>query len=128
MGFDYKYMHDEIENFGNNKNNNNSSILKKEFNYVLTTIGKILVYILIAFPFLNWYNNAFFGLTLSPIYYNLLSQVIFIINIIGNIYIIKKFYENRENSISPIGYNVMYFLLLFIIIIIYYIIKIFLIK
>ena len=128
MGFDYKYMHDAIENFGNNKNNNDSSILKKEFNYVLTIIGKILVYILIAFPFLNWYNNAFFGLTLSPIYYNLLSQVIFIINIIGNIYIIKKFYENRENSISPIGYNVMYFLLLFIIIIIYYIIKIFLIK
>ena len=128
MGFDYKYMHDEIENFGNNKNNNNSSILKKEFNYVLTTIGKILVYILIAFPFLNWYNNAFFGLTLSPISYNLLSQVIFIINIIGNIYIIKKFYENRENSINPIGYNVMYFLLIFIIIIIYYIIKIFLIK
>ena len=128
MGFDYKYMHDAIENFGNNKNNNDSSILKKEFNYVLTIIGKILVYILIAFPFLNWYNNAFFGLTLSPISYNLLSQVIFIINIIGNIYIIKKFYENRENSINPIGYNVMYFLLLFIIIIIYYIIKIFLIK
>ena len=128
MGFDYKYMHDEIENFGNNNNNNNSSILSKEFNYVLKTIGKILVYVLIAFPFLNWYNNAFFGLTLSPISYNLLSQVIFIINIIGNIYIIKKFYENRENSVSPIGYNVMYFLLLFIIIIIYYIIKIFLIK
>ena len=64
----------------------------------------------------------------ANISYNLLSQVIFIINIIGNIYIIKKFYENRENSISPIGYNVMYFLLLFIIIIIYYIIKIFLIK
>lgn len=128
MGFDYKYMHDEIENFGNNNNNNNSSILTKEFNYVLKMIGKILVYILIAFPFLNWYNNAFFGLTLSPISYNLISQVIFIINIIGNIYIIKKFYENRENSISPLGYNIMYFLLLFIIIIIYYIIKIFLIK
>jgi len=128
MGFDYKYMHEAIKNFGNNKNNNDSSILTKEFYYVLKMIGKILVYILIAFPFLNWYNNSFFGLTLTPIYYNLLSQGLFIINIIGNIYIIKKYYENKENSINPLGYNFIYFLLIFVIIIIYYIIKIFLIK
>lgn len=128
MGFDYKYMKDQIKNFGNHNNNNNNDTLSKDFNYILRTIGKILVYILIAFPFLNWYNNSFFGLTLSPIYYNLLSQGVFIINIIGNIYFIKKYYENKENNINPLGYNVMYFLLLLVIIIIYYIIKTFLIK
>lgn len=129
MGFDSKYMKDQIKNFGNIKNNDDDNgIIKKGFKYILKIIGKILIYILIAFPFLNWYNNSFFGLTLTPNYYNFISQAIFIVNVLGNIYIIKKYYENKENSVNPIGYNVMYFLLLFLIVLIYSVIKIFLIK
>ena len=121
MGYDYKYMIDEYKKIGEI---NNNTILKKTGKIIV----KILLYIFVAFPFLNWYNNAFFGLSLSPTYYNLISQLIFLINVIGNIYFWKKYSENKENNINPIGFNVVYFLLILFIIIIYYIIKIFLIK
>ena len=122
MGYDYKYMIDEYKKIGEI---NNNTILKKTGKIIV----KILLYIFVAFPFLNWYNNSLFGLTLSPSYYNLISQAIFLLNIIGNIYIWKKYTGiNKENSIHPLGFNIMYFLVIGIIIILYYIIKIFLIK
>ena len=121
MGFDYKYLRDEYKKLGDVQNN---SILMKTGKFVI----KVLLYIFIAFPFLNWYNNAFFGLSLSPSYYNLITQGIFFLNIIGNIYFWKKYSENKANSINPIGFNVLYFLLLFFILLIYVLIRIFLIK
>ena len=121
MGFDYKYLRDEYKKLGDVQNN---SILMKTGKFVI----KVLLYIFVAFPFLNWYNNAFFGLSLSPSYYNLITQGIFFLNIIGNIYFWKKYSENKANSINPIGYNVLYFLLLFFILLIYVLIRIFLIK
>jgi len=121
MGFDYKYLKDEYKKLGDVQNN---SILMKTGKFIM----KILLYIFVAFPFLNWYNNAFFGLSLSPSYYNLITQGIFFLNIIGNIYFWKKYTENKANSINPIGYNVLYFLFIFFIIIIYVLIRIFLIK
>ena len=122
MGYDYKYMKDEYNKMDKVANN---SMLTQGFKIIF----KILLYLFVAFPFLNWYNNSFFGLTLSPSYYNLISQAIFLLNIIGNIYIWKKYTGiNKENSIHPLGFNIMYFLIIGIIIILYYIIKIFLIK
>ena len=121
MGFDYKYLRDEYKKLGDVQNN---SILMKTGKFVI----KVLLYIFVAFPFLNWYNNAFFGLSLSPSYYNLITQGIFFLNIIGNIYFWKKYSENKANSINPIGFNVLYFLLIFFILLIYVLIRIFLIK
>lgn len=121
MGFDYKYLKDEYNKLGDIQNN---SILMKTGKFVM----KILLYIFVAFPFLNWYNNAFFGLSLSPSYYNLITQGIFFLNIIGNIYFWQKYSENKVNSINPIGYNVIFFLFIFFILLIYILIRIFLIK
>ena len=60
---------------------------------------------------LNLFNSTAFGLSLSPSWYNILYQVLFIANIIGNI----KTY--RSNG-SLITFNI-YFFIIFILIIIF---------
>ena len=99
MGMDKNYlikMKDELSIQQN-------SILKKGLNILYT----ILIFILLA-PLFYLYNSVTFGFTLSPGWYNLLYQILFIINIIGN-------YICYKNNISYILFNIV-FIIIFIII------------
>ena len=81
MGFDKLDLEESYKKYQNNHiNNNKNSIVKKGLNFFYT----ILIFIFIL-PLLYMYNSITFGFTLSPLWYNLLYQCLFIINIIGNI-------------------------------------------
>jgi hypothetical protein len=108
MGLDREYYKDKYNKL---ENKNDNSILTKSKNILYT----LLIFIIIA-PVLYYYNNINFGLTLSPEWYNIIFQFIFILNILGNIY----YYYN---DVSLISYNIIFFVCLIIIpIIIFYII------
>jgi hypothetical protein len=77
MGLDTSYLEDAYKNV---KNNNENSILKKGLNLLYTSL--IFIFVL---PIIYMYNSITFGFTSSPAWYNLLYQIVFIINIIGNI-------------------------------------------
>jgi hypothetical protein len=80
-----------------------NSILKKGLNILYT----VFIFILLA-PIFYLYNSITFGFTLSPTWYNMLYQILFIINIIGN-------YICYQNNISYILFNIV-FIIIFIII------------
>jgi hypothetical protein len=102
MGMDTSYFEDV---YNKNKNNNDNSIIKKGLNLLYTAL--IFIFIL---PIIYMYNSITFGFTSSPSWYNLLYQVVFILNIIGNIscYVTKK---------SHLMFNII-FIVVFIIIMI----------
>ena len=78
MGLDTSYFEDEYKNINNNKE---ESLLTSGLNILYT----ILIFILLM-PIFYMYNSINFGLSLSPSWYNLLYQIVFIINILGNVY------------------------------------------
>ena len=106
MGLDRGYYESMYEKV---KNNNDNSILTKGMNIIYT----ILIFILMA-PLLFYYNSITFGMTLSPGWFNIICQLLFIINIFGNIYC---YYNDK----SLIFYNIIFLLTLIILpIIIFY--------
>ena len=105
MGLDTEYF---TQAFENNVNNNN--IIKKSKN----TILKVILYLFILTPFLQFFNNVFYGQTFSPLYMNIFWQLIFIINLIGNYVIDSK---------NTMVWNIIYWFLVFIISIILYFVK-----
>jgi len=109
MGLDTSYLEDVYKN----KNNENS----------IYTQGKNLFYSILLFvlfaPLLYMYNKITFGFTTSPSWYNLLYQILFIINIYGNIYC---FHSKK----SFLYFNIIYFILFILIVIILSVITYFL--
>ena len=78
-------------------------------------IGDIILSVIIfiiLFVLLQYYNSCSFAYSLSPSWYNLIFQIVFFINIIGNIVV----YEKKK---SNIWYNIIFFgIVLFLAIII----------
>lgn len=105
MGIDTEYF---IESYGNNINNN--EILKKGKN----TIFKVILYLIVLSPFLQFFNNVLYGQTFNPLYMNIFWQTILVINLIGNYMIDSK---------NTMVWNIIYWFLIFIISIIIYFVK-----
>ena len=93
LGMDDEYFKDEYTK--EIKNNTPSNVALKLF-------LKIIVYILVASPFLQFYNNTLYGLTFTPNYVNIIYQGIFFINLIGN------FYCEELMGIEPMSFNIIF--------------------
>lgn len=104
LGLDKSYFEKAYHTIKNNNENILSGV--KHFLYTFFAF-------LILLPLFYFYNNATFGLTNSPSWYNLLYQIAFIINIIGNMH-------NKDNYLS---FNIKFFIGLILIIIFASIIK-----
>ena len=104
MGIDDEYF---IDNYNDDINNNN--ITNKGFKILY----KFLLFIFIALPFLQFYNNTFYGLTFSPNYMNIFYQFIFILNLIGNIYA-------DSLGLERMSFNIIFWVIFFIILLILY--------
>lgn len=100
MGLDNSYFE---ETFKTLKNNNENSLLTKGLNILY-----FIILFIILLPLFYFYNSTTFGLTMSPSWYNPIYQVIFILNIIGNMYC----YYNKKS----IGLFNLVFLISFIVI------------
>jgi hypothetical protein len=87
----------------NVKETSNNSMVSKGFHYIY-----MILILIITIPILYMYNNIIFGMTLNPSWYNILYQVLFIINIFGNILCYQM-------NISLVLFNIV-FIILFIII------------
>jgi hypothetical protein len=108
MGLDSSYFEEVYKEI---KNNKEESILTKGLNIIYTA----LIFILL-FPIFYMYNSVNFGLTLSPSWYNLLYQFVFILNIIGNYYT-----YNTEGSI--LLFNVKFLIAFIVIFLLIYIVS-----
>ena len=103
MGLDTSYFEEEYNKI---KTNNEINTISKIKNYIY-----MIILFIILVPILYFYNSISFGLTFTPSWYNLLYQLVFIINIIGNINI-----YNLGGSL--IAFNI-YFLVGFILLIVF---------
>ena len=112
MGLDTSYFEDVYNNIQNNKEEKN--IVKKTINVVYTIISYILIFILLC-PIFFMYNSINYGLTLSPLWYNILYQIVFIANIIGNYYT----YINKK---SILRFNVIFLIVFIIVFVLFYLI------
>lgn len=108
LGMDDEYFKDEYTK--EIKNNTPSNVALKLF-------LKIIVYILVASPFLQFYNNTLYGLTFTPNYVNIIYQGIFFINLIGN------FYCEELIGIEPMSFNIIFWIIFFIATLIIYFLK-----
>lgn len=99
MGLDRSYIEEITKDFKNNDNN----MIQKGLNIIYS----ILLFLLIT-PIFYMYNSVSFGLNLSPSWYNILYQIVFVVNIIGNII-------SYNNKYSLVLYN-LYFFIAFLII------------
>lgn len=75
----------------------------------------VMLFILFI-PILHLYNSTVFGFTISPLWYNILYQIAFIINILGNIWI-------YNNNSSYLYFNIIFVAILIIMYVISYFIK-----
>jgi hypothetical protein len=112
MGLDTSYFEDV---YNKNKNNNDNSILKKGLNLLYTAL--IFIFIL---PIIYIYNSITFGFTISPSWYNLLYQVVFILNIIGNI---TCYFTKKSHLMFNIIFIVVFIIIMIIISVISYMIS-----
>ena len=105
MGLDSQYFD---SNFNGLEKNNTI------FNKSSRIIIKILLFVFIAIPFLQFFNNVFYGMTFNPLYYNIIYQFIFIIHLLFSL--------SKEPFGLPIMvFNILYFIIALIVIsIIYY--------
>jgi hypothetical protein len=109
MGLDLSHF-DNINIDNNELNKENISFIKKIFSYG--------IYFILFFGFLGFYNSSIFGMTLNPLYYNLIFMTIIIINIFINI---SKLTNKESLSLFNFGYFIILFLLFLIVkIAIYY--------
>lgn len=74
-GLDTSYFEDMYKNF---------SVKESLLDEGLNMVYSILIFIIIT-PIIYLYNSTVFGLTSSPAWYNILYQIVFIINILGNL-------------------------------------------
>jgi hypothetical protein len=112
MGLDTSYF-EEI--FKKVKNNSESSIIEKGLNILYT----ILLFI-ILFPIIYFYNSINFGFTLSPSWYNLLYQFVFILNIACNLYC---YYYKKSYLVYNIGFLISFIIVFIVISVILYVIN-----
>ena len=112
MGLDTSYLEDAYKNV---KNNNENSILKKGLNLLYTSL--IFIFIL---PIIYMYNSITFGFTSSPDWYNVLYQIVFIINIIGNI---SCYYTGQSHLMFNIIFIIVFIVTIILITSISYFIK-----
>jgi hypothetical protein len=116
MGLDSSYFEDQYK-FINQK----ESLL----NQGLNVLYSILIFIVLC-PIFYFFNKTVFGLTSSPLWYNLLYQGVFIINILGNYY---YYLTGGSNLLFNIKFIIAYILIvLFLSIIIYFFTKYVLVK
>ena len=100
MGLDSQYFD---SNFNGLEKNNTI------FNKSSRIIIKILLFIFIAIPFLQFFNNVFYGMTFNPLYYNIIYQFIFIIHLLFSL--------SKEPFGLPIMvFNILYFIIALIVI------------
>jgi len=122
MGLDRSYFEEIYKDVENNKENsifkNPVLILSKGWNLLLT----ILTFILLAMIF-YFYNSTSFGLTSSPSWYNMLYQILFIINITWNL---SKYNDDKiphdERLISLLSFNRNFLIGIIVIVILIFII------
>ena len=122
MGLDRSYFEEMYKDVVNNKENsifnNPSLLLSKGWNLLLT----ILTFILLAMVF-YFYNSTNFGLTSSPSWYNMLYQILFIINITWNL---SKYNDDKippnERLISLLSFNRNFLIGIIVIVILIFII------
>ena len=112
MGLDTSYLEDAYKNL---KNNNENSILKKGLNLLYTSL--IFIFIL---PVIYMYNSITFGFTSSPSWYNLLYQIVFIINIVGNI---NCYYTKQSHLMFNIIFVIIFIIIMVLITTISYFIR-----
>jgi len=103
MGIDSSYYEDKIKEQQNNKE---QPLLLKGLNIVY-----YIVLFIILLPIFYFYNSVSFGLTSSPSWYNPIYQVIFILNIIGNMYC---YYNKKSLGL----FNIIFFITFIVIFII----------
>jgi hypothetical protein len=103
MGFDLSYF-DNVNLDNKELNKENISIIKKILSYG--------IYSIILFLFFNFYNTSIFGMTLNPLYYNVIFMAIIIINIFINI-------NKLANKDSLFLFNIGYFFIFFILYVIF---------
>ena len=106
MGLDTEYFKNIY------KNTNNNSIITKSTQLIF----KIILYLFVSLPFLQFFNNTIYGMTLNPLYYNLIYIFIFIINLL--------FLINQEKpfGLGKISFIIVYFICVLIISTILYLI------
>jgi hypothetical protein len=100
MGLDKSAFEDILENM---KNNKETSFIESGLN-----IFYIFLIFIVLLPIFYFYNSINSGLTLNPSWYNILYQIMFIINILGNLY-------SYNNGGSILLFNIK-FLIAFVII------------
>jgi hypothetical protein len=76
---------------------------------ILSILLMIIVFIILL-PLFYFYNSITFGLTLSPSWYNFIYQLIFIINILGNMF------SYGGNSKNLLKFNIIFWLVFIFII------------
>jgi hypothetical protein len=112
MGIDTSYLEDVYKDV---KNNNENTILKKGLNLFYTALLFIFI-----FPIIYFYNSITFGFTSSPAWYNILYQIVFIINIIGNI---SCYYSGQSHLMFNIIFFIIFIILMIAITVITYFIQ-----
>lgn len=107
MGVDTEYFKEVYKN----TINNNTFITKS-----IKMIFKVLFYLIIALPFLQFFNNTMYGLTFTPNYLNVIYQFVFVLNLIGNIY--------PPFGLDEMSFNIVYWVLFFIVsLVLYFVLK-----
>ncbi len=122
MGLDRSYFEEVYKTVKNNNENsifkNPALIFSKGWKLLLT----ILLFILLVMIF-YFYNSTVFGLTSSPSWYNILYQILFIINIGWNIYKYNDTnIEPKDRLIDLLSFNRNFLIGLIIVVILIFII------
>lgn len=112
MGLDTSYLEDSYKKVNNN---NENSIIKKGLNILYTAL--IFIFIL---PIIYMYNSITFGFTLNPSWYNILYQIVFILNIVGNI---NCYYTKKSHLMFNIIFVIIFIVVMILISVISYFIQ-----
>lgn len=112
MGLDKSSLEETIKKMNDNKE---TTIFENTWNIVKT----ILLFILFV-PLFYFYNSVNFGLSLSPSWYNLIYQFVFIFNILGNFY---NYYSGGSYLLFNIKFLIAFVIIFILISIILFAIK-----
>lgn len=108
LGLDSSYFEDKYKNI-----NDKESLIDEG----LGLLYSIIIFIILL-PIIYFYNSTVFGLLSSPSWYNILYQVVFIINILGNL---NCYITGGSNLLFNIKFIIAYILIvIFTSIIIYF--------
>lgn len=112
MGLDKSIFEETLKNIKNNK----------EISYMESGMNIFYLFIIfiVLFPIFYFFNSINTGLTLSPSWYNLLYQTVFIINILGNLY---NYYKKGSILLFNIKFLITFIIIFILIMIISYAIK-----